>query len=171
MCSNVTIACNGAFAVGYDHRVSGKLPEAETDYSRTAAIYRAVYGDQHQNTAIALSHLAEVYLDEGQYARAEHVLREVIQSLSQTVLAGHYSIGMARVKLARALLREKRYLEAESEGLAGYEILKKTTSPANKRLPPAREELVTIYDSLHQPEKAARFRSLSATAEIRKCCK
>jgi tetratricopeptide (TPR) repeat protein/predicted Ser/Thr protein kinase len=145
---------SGAIA---EHR--GQLHEAETDYGRVAAIYRAVYGDQHQSTAKALSHLADVYLDEGQYARAEHMFRDVIQRLSQALPAGHLNIGIARVQLGRTLLREQRYSEAKSESLAGYEILKKTTGPANKWLQSARESLVTIYDNLHQPEKAAQFRT------------
>ncbi len=107
-----------------------------------------------------LSHLADAYLDEGQYARAEQMFRDVIRRLSQALPAGHLNIGIARVQLGRTLLREKRYSEAESESLAGYEILQKTTGPAEQMAAVcARVTGCTIYDNLHQAEKAAQFRA------------
>jgi hypothetical protein len=57
------------------------------------------------------------------------------------------------------LTGEKRYAEAESETLAGYNMLLKQTSPTVSWLASARKDLVTIYDALNQPEQAAHFRA------------
>jgi tetratricopeptide (TPR) repeat protein len=136
----------------------GKLDEAERDYARTIEIDRAVYGDQHQFTALALSNLADVYLERGHYVRAETLLRDAIQRLTQAHLAEHVNTGIARLKLGRTLLREKRYPDAETELLAGYGIVKRA-APTVSWLQKARQDLVTLYDALNQPEKAIRFRS------------
>jgi tetratricopeptide (TPR) repeat protein len=142
----------------------GRLREAEDDYSRMAAIYRAVYGDGDARTAAALSGLAGVYSDEGQSAKAEKLLRDVVRSLSAALPAGHLNIGVARIKLGRVLLREKHYGDAEGESLAGYEIAMKQSNPPAKWLQYAREDLIAVYDALHQPEKAAALRSRMAAA-------
>jgi len=152
---NVAMALLQSGAVA-EHR--GTLREAEADYTRAAGIYQAVYGDRHPNTAAALSRLADVYLKEGQSARAEHLLLDVIQRLSQALPAGHLNIGIARIRLGRVLLNEKRYQEAVGENLAGYEILKKSTSPSNKWLQLAQENLAANYEALRQPEKASPYR-------------
>jgi eukaryotic-like serine/threonine-protein kinase len=137
----------------------GKLDEAEADYTRAIEIDRAVYGDQHQFTASALSSLADVYLERGDYVRAETILRDVIQRLTQSHLAGHLNTGIARLKLGRTLLREKRYPEAESELLAGYEILTKQTAPTVSWLQKSRQDLVALYGALNQPDRADKFRA------------
>jgi serine/threonine-protein kinase len=71
--------------------------------------------------------------------------------------------GIAHIKLGRALVRQKRYAEAEGHTLAGYDILIHQTSPTVSWLQSARKDLVTIYDALNQPEKAAQFRQPDAT--------
>jgi eukaryotic-like serine/threonine-protein kinase len=61
--------------------------------------------------------------------------------------------------LGRALLREKRYAEAETESRAGYEILIKQNVSSGAYLQNARTDLVEEYDTLKQPEQAAKFRA------------
>ena len=68
-------------------------------------------------------------------------------------------MGIARIKLGRTLLRQKRFAEAEKETGVGYEILVKQTDPSVSWLQSARGDLVAIYDALKQPEKASKFRA------------
>jgi serine/threonine-protein kinase len=65
--------------------------------------------------------------------------------------------GIARMKLGRSLLRQRRFTEAQVETLAGYEIMVKQANPSVTFIQNARKDLVAEYDSLKQPEKAARF--------------
>lgn len=137
----------------------GKLSEGEADYGRTVEIYRSVYGDQHQMTTIALANLATVYLKQKQYARAEVIFRDVIQRFTKAQSADHLNTGIVRIKLGRTLVHEGRYREAEGEILAGYGIVKKQSSPSVSWLDAARQDLVTVYEALNEPEKAGELRA------------
>ena len=68
-------------------------------------------------------------------------------------------MGIARVRLGRAILRQRRYSEAETESRAGYELLMKQTSPPANWLSKARADLAEEYDALNKPEQAAKFRA------------
>jgi hypothetical protein len=73
---------------------------------------------------------------------------------------------VAHVKLGRALLREGRFSEAEPETFFGYNYLIKKVAPTDRFLAVARKDLAAIYDGLHQPDKAAHYRSeLGAAAQ------
>jgi eukaryotic-like serine/threonine-protein kinase len=141
------------------HLAKGEFDEAERGYKQEVGIYRAVYGEQHQFTAVALSSLGEVYLKKGEFPRAEALFRDAIQRLSAKSGSDPVYRGTALVRLGRALLRQKRYEEAEPQTRAGYELLAKTTGASSEWLRKGREDLATLYDALHQPDKAAKFRA------------
>jgi serine/threonine protein kinase/tetratricopeptide (TPR) repeat protein len=143
-----------------------QFDEAEAAFRRMADIYRSVYGTKHYLIGIAVSNLASVYLAKGEPVRAETLFREAIALYTETLSLDHLNTGIARVKLGRALVRQRRYREAEVELLAGHEILTKQTSPSVSWLRAAREDLVTLYDAAGQPEKAAPFRSQPAEANL-----
>ena len=136
-----------------------RFAEAEVLARRVLAIYRTVYGGKHAFTGVGVSNLASVYVAQQQYARAEPLYREAIEIFTESQGAEHLNTGIARIKLGRTLLRQRRYAEAVRETLAGYQILTKQTDPGVSWLVNAREDLVAAYDSLGQPDKAAKFRA------------
>jgi serine/threonine-protein kinase len=136
-----------------------RFAKAEALARRVLAIYRTVYGGKHAFTGVGVSNLASVYVAQEQYARAEPLYREAIGIFTESQGAEHLNTGIARIKLGRTLLRQRRYAEAVRETLAGYQILTKQTDPGVSWLVNARKDLVVAYDSLGQPEKAARFRA------------
>jgi serine/threonine-protein kinase len=142
-----------------------QLDEAEARFRRVAEIYRAVNGEHHYLVAIALSNVAYVYLNKKEYPRAEQLFREVIRRFTETLSADNVNTGIARIKLGRTLLGENRYAEAQVESLAGYEILSRQASPSVSYLRAARKDLVAEYESLKQPQEAARFRAELAASE------
>jgi hypothetical protein len=78
--------------------------------------------------------------------------------------ADHLNTGIARIKLGRALARQHRYADAESESSAGHAILRKQKSPTVSWLQNGRKDLVEEYEALHEPDKAQKFRTeLAAT--------
>jgi tetratricopeptide (TPR) repeat protein len=134
-----------------------QLDDAEARFSRMVDIYKKVYGDTNFRTGIALSNLATVYVARKQYARAERIYRDVIRIHTAALSPTHVNTGIARIKLGRALLRQNRFAEAAEESLAGYEIVGKQADPLVSFLHNARTDLAAAYDSLKEPEKAARF--------------
>ena len=78
---------------------------------------------------------------------------------AQTLSPEHQLVGIARVRLGRAILRQRRYSEAENESPAGHELLMKQASPPANWLSRVRTDLAEEYDALNKPEQAAKFRA------------
>jgi len=140
----------------------GKLDEAERHFSRMVEIYRKVYGEKHYLFGIATSNLAGVYSERKDYPRAERMFRQAIALYTEAQGPEHLNTGIARIKLGRTLLREGRFAEAAQESLAGYDIVSKQSVPGVSWLKNARKDLAAAYDSLKQPDKAARFRDTTS---------
>jgi serine/threonine-protein kinase len=134
-------------------------PAAEQHFSRMASIYREVYNDRHYLIGIALSNLAGVYLDQADFVRAEQLYRDAIRRLTEMLSADHLQTGITRIKLGRTLTRQQRFADAETELIAGYDIVSKQSDPQVSWLRAARRDLVIVSDALHKPEQAARFRA------------
>jgi serine/threonine-protein kinase len=151
--------------VGKVAQKQGKLDDAEAAFQRMENIYRSVYGDQHYLIAVAMSNRGSVSMDRGEFAKAEAIFREVVQRFTTALSATHLNTGIARIKLGRSLLKQRKYADAEPESRAGYDILAQQANPSLSWLKNAREDLVEEYDALHEPEKAAAFKSELATAK------
>jgi serine/threonine protein kinase/tetratricopeptide (TPR) repeat protein len=142
-----------------------QLDDAEAKFRRVVEIYRAVYGDNHYMVAIALSNVASIRMDKKDFAQAERIYRDVVRRFTETLAADNVNTGIARVKLGRTLMREKRFREAAFESLAGYDILIKQTNQQTSFVHAARKDLVADYEALRQPENASRFRAELESAE------
>lgn len=149
----------GNIAVGEE-----RYDEAIAYFSRMVDIYRSAYGGQHYLIGIALSNMASAYTGKREYAKAEPLYRQAIAMYQATLPPEHSTTAIAHIKLGRALLRQRRFREAEPETLAGYEAIAPTASPGNGFLRAARIDLAAIYDTLGQPEQAARFKAELAAA-------
>ena len=147
---------------------TGKYDLAKQYFNRMADIYRAVYGEHHYLVATALSNLGSVYIAQHDWASAEKIFRQVIPLYTETQSATHINTGIAHTKLGRVLLRQRRYAEAEAETRAGYDILAPQMDPKVSWLTNARQDLVEEYDTLHQPEQAAKFRAEIAATQAPK---
>jgi len=145
----------------------GQLDEAETELSRAVEIYKSVYKGKHYYIGIALSNLAGVLVDRKEYGRAEKLFQEALQIYSQTLALDHQNVGIAHTRLGRAFLRDHHYPEAEAEIRTGYDILAKQSNPPQIWLQNARTDLSEVYEALHQPEKASKFRAELAANEAK----
>jgi tetratricopeptide (TPR) repeat protein len=142
----------------------GRLDEAEAAFVRTLAIYRATYPDgRHMRIAVAQANLAGVYLLRQDYARAERIFREALSLFTDVLGEEHQQSGIARIKLGRALLRQRRHAEAEQLLHRGYLTLMKTMKPGVAWLQTAREDLAEVYEVLRPPAKAGAYRDEHAS--------
>jgi tetratricopeptide (TPR) repeat protein len=133
------------------------LDAAESSFSRMVDIYRKAYNDKHYLIGIAMSNLASVYVQRRDYVKAERLYREVMARYVGVLEPDHINVGITRIKLGRALLRQKRWAEAAAESNAGYDILSKQSDPAVGFLRAARIDLTIAYTQLHQPDKSKKF--------------
>jgi eukaryotic-like serine/threonine-protein kinase len=136
----------------------GRFDEAEAQHRRVEAIYREVLGEKHFRVAVAHGNVANVYLKRKDYVTAERMFKESLAMFRETLPVDHSMAAEAEIRIGRTLVLQKRYVEAETYSLAGYTVLARGESQAHW-LVTARADLLTIYEALGQPEKAARFRA------------
>ena len=135
-----------------------QLDEARAHFDRVLAIYRRTYGESHSTVATALSNLASVDLSRQDHVAAERGFRAAVAMYAATLSPTHRNTAIARIKLGRSLLRQRRFADAARESLAGYEILVKESEPAISFLQAARRDLAAAYDALGDAATAERFR-------------
>ncbi len=132
--------------------------EAIRAYERAAAIYRRAYGAHHDRVGVALANLGSYHMRNGNLALAERYFREALVAYDGADPPTHFNVGVTRVKLGRALLKQQRLGEAVEESLAGFRILEPQVDPTNNFLDAARKDLFTAYRALGRTPDALRFR-------------
>ena len=140
----------------------GHYEESLAYFTRMAEICRTVYGEHHYWYATALSNIGSVYSAKKDWAHAEKQYRLAIPVYTEAQSATSSNVGIARIKLGRALLRQQHYAEAEKETRAGYDILAPQMDPNVSWLVNARNDLVEEYQALKKPEEVAKFQALIA---------
>ena len=133
----------------------GALKAAASDFQRSAEVYALLYGANHRDTTIAIGNLGSLYLSEQKYAKAEEQFRDVLARYSRAPSTAPLDLGIARLRLGRTLVFEKRYKEAEAELLEGYKLVSQGNGPSTSWLQGAQADLVSIYEVLNEPDKAA----------------
>lgn len=134
-----------------------QFDEAQTCFRRMLNIYRSAYKGKHYLIGVALANLGSVFMARKDNARAEPFFREALAMYAQTLPPGSLNEAITRIKLGRALVRQNRFAEAETQTLGGYEILSRQESPTVSWLQSARQDLARIYAALQQPAKASKF--------------
>jgi serine/threonine-protein kinase len=145
------------------HSYRGDYATAVDDFRQMIDIYRSALGEEDYRVAVGLSSLASVYQKEKQFAQAEQSAARALEIYKKTLPADNVNLGYAEVRLGRALYGQRRYSEAEVHVLAGYEILRKKLDPAAEAIQNCRKDLVALYNSLHQPEKAREYESAATS--------
>ncbi len=138
---------------------------AKAYFTQAMEIWEKVFGDQHQFIAIAYSNLGSVCMGEKNYACAEKNYREAVRRFD---LASPDALNDAvgHLKLGTALLKEDRFADALPNTLAAYNYLTKHMNPSDSYLANARRDLAAIYDGLHDPQQAARYRSELSAQQV-----
>ena len=95
----------------------------------------------------------------GDNARAEGYFRQALAAYEGAEPATSINVGIARIKLSRVLMRQRRYADAERQTRAGYDILVPQADSGISFLKAARKDLVVDYEALGRTAEAARFRA------------
>ena len=134
---------------------------AAQDYKKRAfEMSRTLYGDKDFNTAITEADFSDAYVAEGEYARAEPLLREAVNIMNSRPMPGNMSVGLVDVKYGHVLVKLKHYKEAEKPLTLGYAVLmSKKVAAYTRQMERARQDLATLYKALGQPQKLREFSS------------
>jgi serine/threonine-protein kinase len=97
-------------------------------------------------------------MDRGDLERADSLYRDVVHRFTETLSPEHLNTGVARIKLGHTLVLRSRFVEAEPELLAGYEIVSAQSNPGVSWLQSARRDLIRVYESTGKAEQAEKFR-------------
>lgn len=136
-------------------RGQNKLAEAEPFYREVLEIDRAALPAGHPDIAISLGNLASLLLNQSRPSEAEPLIREAL-TIREKSQPDAWTTFNTKSMLGGALLGQKKFAEAESLLMTGYEGLhqRETTIPARSKvyIPEALERLVQLYADWHAAE-------------------
>lgn len=119
------------------------LAAAAAAFARAAEGYGASTGRRFQH-GVSVANLGSVYLAQGDDRRAEAALSKALSIYADALPADHLNVAIARGKLGRALLRQRRYGEARAQLMAAADVLERQPDPPSSWLKAAREDLATL---------------------------
>ena len=138
-----------------------RFQTAEPIYLKVLELQRRVLGIAHPQRLASINDLATLYVRTHNYTAAEALLREALNSHDKSG-ANTWVRYNCQTLLGASLAGQKKYVEAESLLLSGYEgmLLRKTTIPWERRsaLDDGAEWIVKLYESWGKPESAVEWR-------------
>jgi serine/threonine protein kinase/Tfp pilus assembly protein PilF len=143
-------------------RARGKPAEAEALFAELLAARRGMQGPEHPEVARTLVDLGRTQLELGKFIEAEVRLREGLAILVK-VRPDHWERFDAEVLVGAALAGQRKYAEAETMLLSGYEGLKAKASsmpvPNRGVVDNAVRRIVELYTAWGKPERATEWRA------------
>ncbi len=140
------------------HRDFGSPEEAEPLYREAVETQRRTLGEDHPNMAFFSMGLGRVLSDLGRAEEAEPILRRSLESFEQR--SKGRNVASARSALAGALLRQRRYGEAEQLLEASYPVLAESYGDDHRITRRALDRMVQLYRETGRDREAARYRAV-----------
>jgi serine/threonine protein kinase/tetratricopeptide (TPR) repeat protein len=144
----------------------GDTTRAEALLREVLTARRTASESQHPQVGLTLSAIGLCLVAQEKWAEAEPFVREALAILSARP-RDDWTRYEAQVRLGYALLGQRKYIEAESMLLDGYEGLKgqesRIPAPSKPRLIEAASKLGDLYEALGKPKDARKWRSKAAT--------
>jgi eukaryotic-like serine/threonine-protein kinase len=144
--------------VANTHHLLGHADRADTLYRQAIALMRKVWHDDNPSVVNATISHGLVLLDLTRNADAEHELRDALVNARHAYPAGHWRLALAENALGAALSARRRFQEADTLLVHGYDGLTATLGPTALDTRLARRRLVAHYRRWGRPELAARYR-------------
>jgi len=145
----------------YMYQRQGKYPQAEMKAAQALAGQRHALGSDHQDTIASAAYLALAYQSQGKFAESEALAREALE-FDRKKQPDNWQRFRAESLLGASLAGQKKYAEAESLLLSGYQgmLQREATIPAYERveLERAGKSIVQLYQHWGKLHKAAEWR-------------
>ncbi|MCG8650943.1 MAG: tetratricopeptide repeat protein [Pirellulales bacterium] len=153
-----TLSSMNDLAVAY--RAAGKLDLALPLIQATLQHRKSKLGLEHPQTASSMAALGIMMLDLESYQQAESVLRQCLE-IRTKIMPDDWLRFNTETMLGGALLGQKKYDEAESlliDGYNGMKARKKALTVGRKaRVTEALQRLIALYEATDQPEQVAKW--------------
>jgi serine/threonine-protein kinase len=144
--------------------------EAAAALKEALDIAKHALGSHHQLTGIFSLNAAAVELDRGRPAAAEALAREglkvralvpnIVPSRRRTIADDDWSVGAAKSLLGAALLKQKRYVDAEIALLDARRDIEAAPVRRADHMKRTIDRLVELYTAWGKGERAAAYRSM-----------
>jgi eukaryotic-like serine/threonine-protein kinase len=141
------------------HHSLGNAGIADTMYLSAIAVMRKAWGDDNPSTVNATVAHALILHALGRHRAAEAELRPALERARRAFPSGHWRIGVAESVLGSVLSAERRFDEADTLIVRGYETLAARLGHSAIETKRARAALVAHYERWGRPELAGRYRS------------
>jgi tetratricopeptide (TPR) repeat protein len=159
-----TLATMGNLARVY--KLIGKLDRAVPLYEETLRLQQEKLGTEHPDTLATMNGLAEAYVKAGKSEQAGKLMEK---SLRQSLARGEQTAPDAwttfntQSLLGEALLRQKKYVEAEPLLVKGYDGMKAREKAipeqARNRLPETLDRLIELFTATNRPDEAQKWQA------------
>jgi tetratricopeptide (TPR) repeat protein len=154
-----TLLSMNNLALLYLHQ--SKYRAAEAIYIKVLEFQRHVLAAEHPRRLASMNDLAALYIKTHKYAMAEPLLREALNSHDKSSPNSWVRYNCQSL-LSASLAGQRRYAEAESLLLSGYQgmLLRKTTIPWERRsaLNYGAEWILQLYESWGKPDGVVEWR-------------
>jgi tetratricopeptide (TPR) repeat protein len=139
-----------------------KIAASGAYYRRALEGTRKRYGAKHPNMIVATHNYANYLLDTGDATQAATLQRQALQTALEVYGADHAVTGEIHFGLGKALLRLRRYAEAEQELLAAITEKQKYLGVEHWRMGEYIAPLIEAYRADDQPSRAAEWEARRA---------
>ena len=150
------VTMNGA--MGRLYVETGRCEDAVTVLSEALDIQHAAYGATHTGVVRTTSLLGRAKSCDGQATQADSLLVQALGVGEKIRPPRRFLVARCKVELARHLIAQQRYTDAEPHLLAAYEVLCSDEDFPQPDAEPAAELLADLYVQWGKPEVAARYR-------------
>ncbi len=140
-----------------------KYREAESLYRESIDLTRAAFGDDHFDIGDLNHSLAELYLDQGDYAAAEPIYRQALEAYRRTYDSDDPITAIASVDHGYSLMKLERYEEAEELMLAGFGQTSEDLGLQDEVTRNIASRVAELYEAWGNSAEAQRFRALADT--------
>ncbi len=129
------------------HSLKGEREQARREADREVARFHRLSPDSY----FTLIPIAKVFVNTGQHARAESLLREALDAGNRYMVKDSWVLAEVKGALGECLMAQKRYAEAEPLLIESYESFKQSQVEQSFRIKEARDRLAAMYERWNKP--------------------
>jgi len=140
-------------------RDRGDYTKANVLFAQVVAADRQMLGPEHLDVGRTLNSWGESVRLGGDPRQAETIFRESLAIHARVLPAGSWQIASTETLIARCLVDERRFADAERMMLEAFPIVEARFGPGHPRVTAVAERVVALYEAWGKPEKANEWRA------------